>query len=119
MPIDPMPRIPTLDAARAARAARTTAGRDAAFGQVIDLAEVRRRRMTGPGQIPEEVWDAMHRASELADDLAARGERVRFDMHHLTGRVVASLTSADGRLVRRLDLLGLGAAAGPDLDPAA
>src|SRR3954447_7478806 len=74
------------------------------FARVYELAEIRRRRMTGPDRIPEEVWDDMHRASELADDLRARGQQVRFDTHNLTGRVVASLCDTDGRRLRPLEL---------------
>ncbi len=70
--------------------------------------------MTGPGQIPEDVWDAVQRAGELAEDLADRGERIRFDTHGLTGRVVATLMGADGRAQRRLDL---GEVVGLDPDP--
>jgi hypothetical protein len=74
------------------------------FARVYELAEIRRRRMTGPDRIPEEVWDDMHRASALADDLGARGQQVRFDTHNLTGRVVASLCDTDGRRLRPLEL---------------
>ena len=74
------------------------------FGRVFDLAEARRKRMTRADRIPEEVWDDIHRAGELADDLAARGQQVRFDSHRLTGRVVASLCDTDGRLLRPVSL---------------
>ena len=79
------------------------------FAQVFDLADARRRRMTGPDRIPEEVWEDITRAGQLADDLAAKGQQVRFDTHRLTDRVVASLCDSDGRVLRpvRLDeLLG-------------
>jgi hypothetical protein len=77
------------------------------FAQVFDLADARRRRMTGPDRIPEEVWDDITRAGQLADDLAAKGQQVRFDTHRLTDRVVASLCDSDGRVLRpvRLDEL--------------
>ena len=85
------------------------------FARVFELAEVRRRRMTGPDRIPEEVWDDMHRANELCDDLRARGQQVRFDTHHLTGRVVASLCDNEGRALRPLPLHEV---LGHDPDPA-
>jgi hypothetical protein len=88
------------------------------FARVFDLADVRRRRMTGPDRIPDEVWDDINRASELADDLASRGQHVRFETHRLTGRVVATLCDQDGRSLRALslrDVLG----SEPDPAPAA
>src|SRR3954467_9043593 len=42
--------------------------------RVFDLAEARRRRMTGPDRIPDEVWDDITRAGQLADDLFDRGQ---------------------------------------------
>lgn len=88
------------------------------FARVFDLADVRRRRMTGPDRIPDEVWDDITRAGELADDLAARGQQVRFETHRLTGRVVATLCDTEGRSLRPLalrDILGTE----PDPAPAA
>lgn len=88
------------------------------FARVFDLADVRRRRMTGPDRIPDEVWDDITRASELADDLAAHGQHVRFETHHLTGRIVATLCDQDGRALRPLalhEILG----SEPDPAPAA
>jgi hypothetical protein len=74
------------------------------FARVIDLADARRKRMTGPDRIPDAVWEDITRAGELADDLAARGQQVRFDTHRLTGRVVASLCDSDGRIMRPVAL---------------
>jgi hypothetical protein len=85
------------------------------FARVFDLAEARRRRMTGPDRIPDEVWDDITRASQLADDLSARGQSVRFDTHRLTDRVVASLVDDDGRVLRPI---GLGEILGTEPDPA-
>jgi hypothetical protein len=79
------------------------------FARVFDLAEARRRRMTGPDRIPDEVWDDISRAAQLADDLSDRGQSVRFDTHRLTNRVVASLVDVDGRVLRPValsDILG-------------
>jgi hypothetical protein len=84
------------------------------FARVFDLAEARRRRMTGPDRIPDEVWDDITRAGQLADDLADRGEQVRFETHRLTNRVVASLCDADGRVLRPV---GLGEIFGAEPDP--
>jgi hypothetical protein len=85
------------------------------FARVFDLAEARRRRMTGPDRIPEEVWDDITRAGELAEDLSARGQHVRFDTHRLTNRVVASLVDEDGRVLRPV---GLDEIFGTEPDPA-
>lgn len=85
------------------------------FARVFDLAEARRRRMTGPDRIPDEVWDDITRASQLADDLTERGQSVRFDTHRLTNRVVASLVDDDGRVLRPV---GLGEILGTEPDPA-
>jgi hypothetical protein len=85
------------------------------FARVYELAEARRRRMTGPDSIPEEVWDDISRAGQLAQDLHAQGRGVRFDTHHLTGRIVASLCDLEGNVVRRLTLREV--LHGPDYDP--
>jgi hypothetical protein len=85
------------------------------FARVLDIAEARRRRMTGPDQIPEEVWDDITRAGQLADDLAQRGEQLRFDTHRLTNRVVASLCDSDGRTLRPVSM---GEIFGIEPDPA-
>jgi hypothetical protein len=85
------------------------------FARVLDLAEARKRRMTGPDRIPDEVWDDITRAGQLADDLSERGQHVRFDTHRLTNRVVASLVDDEGRLLRRVDL---GEIFGTEPDPA-
>ncbi len=85
------------------------------FAQVFDLAEARRRRMTGPDRIPDEVWDDITRAGQLADDLSERGQHVRFDTHRLTNRVVASLVDDEGRVLRPVDL---GEIFGTEPDPA-
>jgi hypothetical protein len=89
------------------------------FAEVLDLAAARRRRMTGPDRIPDEVWDDITRAAQLADDLSAHGHSVRFDTHRLTNRVVASLVDNDGRMLRPVDLGEIfGGSGDPDPDPA-
>jgi hypothetical protein len=85
------------------------------FARVFDLAEARRRRMTGPDRIPDEVWDDITRAAQLADDLTARGQSLRFDTHRLTNRVVATLVDEEGRVLRPV---ALGEIFGGDPDPA-
>ncbi|MCW2985996.1 MAG: hypothetical protein JWR63_3566 [Conexibacter sp.] len=85
------------------------------FARVFDLAEARKRRMTGPDRIPDEVWDDITRAAQLADDLSSLGQSVRFDTHRLTNRVVASLVDSDGRTLRPVDL---GEIFGSEPDPA-
>jgi hypothetical protein len=89
------------------------------FVRVYGLAEARRRRMTGPDQIPEEVWDDISRAGQLADDLHAEGRAVRFDTHHLTGRIVASLCDLDGNVVRPVRLHDVVTGFDPEPTPAA
>jgi hypothetical protein len=85
------------------------------FARVFDLAAARRRRMTGPDRIPDEVWDDISRAGQLAEDLSERGQHVRFDTHRLTNRVVASLVDDEGRLLRPV---ALGELFGTEPDPA-
>jgi hypothetical protein len=101
--------------ARPHAVASAPAGQPEEFARVLDLAQARRRRMTGPDRIPDEVWEDISRAGQLADDLAARGQQVRFDTHRLTGRVVASLCDADGRIMRPVSLREI---LGTDPDPA-
>ena len=88
------------------------------FARVYELAEARRRRMTGPDRIPEEVWEDISRAGQLADDLHAQGRAVRFDTHHLTGGVVASLVDLDGNVVRPIGLREVVGGLDPDPEPA-
>lgn len=97
------------------RAKASEASAPGEFARVFDIAEARRRRMTGPDRIPDEVWDDITRAAQLADDLTARGQSVRFDTHRLTNRVVASLVDDEGRMLRPV---GLGELLGHDPDPA-
>jgi hypothetical protein len=85
------------------------------FARVFDLAAARRRRLTGPDRIPDEVWEDITRAAQLADDLSDRGQSVRFDTHRLTNRVVASLVDGDGRVLRPV---ALGEIFGTEPDPA-
>lgn len=89
------------------------------FARVFQLAEARRRRLTGPDAIPEEVWDDISRAGQLADDLHAAGRAVRFETHHLTGRVVASLCDLDGNVVRPIRLHDVLGGLDPEPAPAA
>src|SRR3954468_4108958 len=79
-----LPRTPRrthmdMDATSDSGGVRRTGPEAARDAPIVDLGEVRRRRMTGAGRIPDEVWDAVARADELVDDLAARGQRVQFD----------------------------------------
>lgn len=97
------------------RADRAAATGD--FAEVFDIAEARKRRMTGPDRIPDEVWDDITRAAQLADDLSAHGHSVRFDTHRLTNRVVASLVDTEGRMLRPVEL-GEILGSDPDPDPA-
>lgn len=102
---------------RAARNRHASVPHTGPFARVYELADARRQRLTGPTRIPEEVWDDMHRASELCDDLAARGQQVRFDTHRIDGGIVASLCDQEGTVLRRIgvsELLG----SDPDPDPA-
>jgi hypothetical protein len=120
MDIDPTsivgPPTPASTPGRAQGARGTQAGE---FARVYELAEARRRRMTGPDRIPEEVWDDISRANQLADDLHAEGRAVRFETHHLTGRVVASLCDVDGNVVQPLGLREVVTGLDPEPTPAA
>jgi hypothetical protein len=115
MDIDATPRIGHSAFLRAAdRAPQAPAASDE-FARVFDLADARKRRMTGPDRIPDEVWDDISRAGQLADDLSERGQSVRFDTHRLTNRVVASLVDDEGRVLRPVEL---GELFGTEPDPA-
>lgn len=87
----------------------------ARFARVIEIEEARRRRLSGPDQIPDEVWADMARAAQLADELAARGQSLRFDVHGISGKVAATLCDEDGAVLRHV---GLGELFGLDPDPA-
>jgi hypothetical protein len=112
MDIDATPRIGFTAVPKPGPAEEAAATGE--FARVFDLAEARRRRMTGPDRIPDEVWDDITRASQLADDLSERGQSVRFDTHRLTNRVVASLVDDHGRVLRPV---GLGEILGTEPDP--
>jgi hypothetical protein len=116
MDIEATKRTQDLFALRAQRNQGAGGAGAVQFAQVYELSEARRRRMTGPTRIPDEVWEAMDRASELADDLAARGQQVRFDTHRVSGGVVASLCDHEGTVLRRIGVSEL-VGSGPDLDP--
>jgi hypothetical protein len=120
MDIDATPGVRRIEfgGARKPAAPGVRSSQAGQFAQVYELADARRKRITGPDTIPQEVWEDMSRANELAEDLAADDRAVRFDTHRLTGRVVASLTESDGTVVRSMSLpevLGID----PDPTPAA
>jgi hypothetical protein len=116
MDIDATTRIGQGGFSRAAQGPEAPSGE---FARVFDLAEARKRRMTGPDRIPDEVWDDITRAGQLAEDLSSRGQHVRFDTHRLTNRVVASLVDDEGRTLRPVALGELfGTGTGIETDPA-
>jgi hypothetical protein len=87
-----------LSAASAVDRARLARGSDrASFGDAVSGAA------TPP--IPSEVWDQVDAASRLAENLQSQGRSVRFDVHKLSGGVVASLVDDEEGLLRPL-LLG-------------
>lgn len=91
------------------------------FAEVFELAAARQTRPLPGGaaeSIPPEVWAEVDRAHRLADELAARGQEVRFETHRLSGRVVASLCDRDGGVVRPLTLTDLVPDPGARLDEA-
>jgi hypothetical protein len=95
------------------------AGADA-FAQVYDasvLEAARAARKAREAQIPTHVMDEVQAAARLYDDLAARDQRVRFDMHRLDGRVVADLVDTEGNVVRPISLTDI--VESNDPDPAA
>jgi hypothetical protein len=117
MDIDPTSNVGAGNTPGRVQGARGT--RAGEFARVYELAEARRRRMSGPGGIPDEVWDDISRAGRLADDLHAEGRAVRFDTHHLSGRVVASLCDLEGNVVRRIGLGDVLGGLEPEPTPAA
>lgn len=104
---DPSAISPRFVPSRATESPRTETD---SFAEVFELAAARQTRpLAGAAaeSIPPEVWAEVDRAHRLADELAARGQGVRFDTHRLSGRVVASLCDRDGGLVRSLALTDL------------
>lgn len=94
--------LPPLDARPEPR--RAASAERGEFAAVLELEAARRQRMTGPDRIPEEVWADVARAAEIAEDLASRGQRVRFSSHLLSGRIAADLCDGHGNVVRRMSL---------------
>lgn len=102
---------PRIVPSRGTDGLRAAAGGEATrFARVFELAAAREARplpAAASESIPAEVWAEVDRAHRLADDLAARGQEVRFDVHRLSGRVVATLCERDGSVVRPLALTDL------------
>lgn len=101
------------------RGAEAPAGTEP-FAEVYDasvLEAARAARKARETQIPQQVMDEVQAAARLYEDLAARDQRVRFDMHQLNGRVVADLVDNDGNVVRPISLRDI--VESNDPDPAA
>jgi len=64
------------------------------------------RRFDRPSsEIPDEVWDAMDRARARGEELAGRGEAIRFVAPvREGGRVRVELRDRSDRVLRELDL---------------
>jgi hypothetical protein len=72
------------------------------FANVYDLAA--KRDQTSRPTIPDELWDEVDAASRTADAMSRSGHAMRFDVHRVDGRVVASLTDLTGSVVRPVSL---------------
>jgi hypothetical protein len=72
------------------------------FATVYDLS-VRRTENAKPA-IPDEVWDEMDTASRTAEEMERSGHTMRFDVHRVDGKVVASLVDGSGSVVRPVSL---------------
>jgi hypothetical protein len=55
-----------------------------------------------PASPPPEVLDAIARAHDACERLAASGRHVRFDLNEVSGRLACELTDAAGAPLRRL-----------------
>lgn len=73
----------------------------ARFARVFDIADARAAREP----IPDEVREDMARAADLVDSLAAKGQRVAFDVHQLSGELVASLVDEHAAEIKRVSLV--------------
>jgi hypothetical protein len=76
------------------RARRAADGTPARFSDAVAGA--------GTPPIPDDVWQQVEAAHRLAEDLHSQGREVRFDVHKLSGDVVAALVDVDGGLLRPL-----------------
>jgi hypothetical protein len=72
------------------------------FAKVYDLT-AKRQEALRPA-IPDELWDEVDAASRTADEMSRSGHAMRFDVHRLDGRVIASLTDSSGSVVRPVSL---------------
>jgi hypothetical protein len=90
--------LPTPDASKAVV---SHPGGDG-FAAVYDLS-AKRAQLSRP-QIPEEIWDEVDAASRSADEMSRSGHALRFDVHRIDGRVMASLCNSDGEVVRPVSL---------------
>ena len=75
------------------------------FDSVFLSAEAKRAAAIEP--MPASVWAEVEKASELADQLEARGQQVRFDKDETTGRITAALYDNSGREIQPLLLTDL------------
>jgi hypothetical protein len=79
----------------------TRAGGDG-FAAVYDLT-AKRQQLARP-TIPDEVWDDLDAASRSAEEMSRTGHTMRFDVHRVDGKVVASLCDSEGSVVRPVSL---------------
>ncbi len=79
----------------------TRAGGDG-FATVYDLAA--KRMQASRPTIPDELWDEVDAASRTADEMSRAGHTMRFDVHRVDGKVIASLVDGSGSVVRPVSL---------------
>jgi hypothetical protein len=72
------------------------------FAAVYDL-QAKRAQLARP-TIPDDLWDEVDAASRTADEMSQTGHSMRFDVHRVDGRVIASLCDSSGSVVRPVSL---------------
>jgi hypothetical protein len=82
---------------------------------VLEAARAAKRTRIEP--IPEHLLDEIEAASRLYDELTAREQQVRFDVHDLDRGVVANLVDTEGNVLRPISLRDI--VESNDPDPAA
>jgi hypothetical protein len=72
------------------------------FAAVYDLTA--KRMQADRPAIPDEIWDEVDAASRTADEMTRAGHTMRFDVHRVDGKVIASLIDGSGSVVRPVSL---------------
>jgi hypothetical protein len=72
------------------------------FATVYDLTA--KRMQADRPSIPDELWDEVDAAARTADEMSRTGHAMRFDVHRVDGKVIASLVDGAGSVVRPVSL---------------